>query len=1128
MQKSGSNILYSASDIVNFLECEHLTFLDLKNLVTPQTPKEVKAEDKLIQDKGIAHEKTYLQKLIDSGLTVIDVAKDGGGNKDKAAATIRAMEEGIDIIYQATFLTNKFLGLADFLRKVSYPSKLGDYSYEVIDTKLAKTTKAKFIVQLAFYSDLLTEIQGVEPHYMHIVLGSHKEDSFRYLDYSKYFKQLQSRFLQYVDTPIQNIDSYQAPCAKCGQCKWIDLCTAKWVEDDHLYHVANITGTQINKLHDADITTLEALGTLSESISVPKIEDVSLKKLHHQARLQLKTRKTGERYVEILPQETGTLRGFARLPKPNEGDMFFDMEGDPLEEGGLEYLFGLFLFENGKYEFKTFWAHSRAEEKLAFEAFIDYITLRLVKYPEAHIYHYASYEETAMKKLMTLHGTREAEVDSILRNKKLVDLYKVVKEGIRISEPRYSIKNVEHFYREARSGDVQSAGASIVFYDEWKKTGNKDILKKIADYNFDDVESTYQLREWLLGLRPDNTPWFKESATLENTDTNPKSEKIQDLESRLMNYRLTLIDNSPENRDAWTDEHEYRELIFFLLDFYRRSDKPQWWAMFDRQDATYEALIEDGDALEGLTLDETTPITPINKSLLYTYNYPEQESKLHTGSKCVMVNTLEGVTIYEQDSAIRKIVLKRGAKYEPLPSKISIGLGGPIDNEVMRDGVFRFADSVINNNHRYKAVEDFLHRAYPRINGLKLGLPIIDECKELLPQVIDVVGRLNHSYLFLQGPPGAGKTHSASHIIVDLLKQGKSIGVTSNSHKAIINLLQAVEKVAKSESFKFRGGYKGSEDAESTNLSIINHPKDYKSVMEGNYQLIAGTAWLFSRPDFDQEFDYLFIDEAGQVSLANFVAMGISSRNIILMGDQMQLSQPIQGVHPCSSGDSILDYLLKGQATIPPERGIFLKTTYRMHSNITKFISNAFYDGRLESQTHTDNQKLVLNNEADSALMPVGIRFLDIDHDGCAQSSEVEAIRIAELYNNLLSQSYQDKDSKTHKISVDDILVVAPFNIQVKLLKEMLPVDARVGTIDKFQGQEAPVVIVSMTTSSGEYLPRNIDFLFSKNRLNVAISRAKCLAIIVANPKLMTIQCSTPLEMSLVNTLCWVKAYTAR
>jgi len=253
------------------------------------------------------------------------------------------------------------------------------------------------------------------------------------------------------------------------------------------------------------------------------------------------------------------------------------------------------------------------------------------------------------------------------------------------------------------------------------------------------------------------------------------------------------------------------------------------------------------------------------------------------------------------------------------------------------------------------------------------------------------------------------------------------------------------------------------------------------------------------------------------------VAIGTSAKNIVLLGDQMQLSQPIQGVHPGRSGESSLEYLLDGAATIAPDAGIFLGTTWRMHPDVCRFISEAVYDGRLQPEPRNATQTLLLGADAHPALKPTGVEFLPADHDGCAQSSEEEAAVVSDLVESLLRQRYRDKFGKTHALDLDNILVVAPYNLQVKLLKKTLPAGARVGTVDKFQGQEAEVVLISMSTSSGEYLPRNIEFLFSKNRLNVAISRAKCLAIFIANPALMSIRCATPEQMALVNLMCWVR-----
>jgi superfamily I DNA and/or RNA helicase len=249
--------------------------------------------------------------------------------------------------------------------------------------------------------------------------------------------------------------------------------------------------------------------------------------------------------------------------------------------------------------------------------------------------------------------------------------------------------------------------------------------------------------------------------------------------------------------------------------------------------------------------------------------------------------------------------------------------------------------------------------------------------------------------------------------------------------------------------------------------------------------------------------------------------MGLCARNIVLLGDQMQLPQPVQGVHPGRSGDSVLDYLLDGQAVIPPERGIFLANTWRMHPDVCRFISEAVYDGKLESAPGRERQA-VLFDACPPALAPAGIRFVPVEHDGCGQRSEEEAVVVRELFDSLLGVPWRNHRGEVAPLGVEDILVVAPYNLQVQVLKTRLPDGARVGTVDKFQGQEAPVVLVSMATSNGGYLPRNLEFLYSKNRLNVALSRAKCLAVLVASPKLMDVQCRTPEQIGLVNTLCWV------
>lgn len=1130
MQRHGKEILHSASDVVNFLECEHIAHLDLIDLVTPLQRASDDDQARLIQEKGYAHEAAYAARLAAESDSFVDIARDRPSLDARIEATRDAMRRGVGVIFQGTLRDGPFVGHADFLRRVERPSALGPFSYEVADTKLARSVKAKFLVQLAFYSSLVARVQETEPRLMHVVLGNRQEQSFRYADYSRYFLTVRGDYLSRVTGGAGN--SYPHVCGKCGQCKWRVLCENRRLADDHLSQVANISRLQIKKLEEAGIATMASLARAGAEMRIPKLAPETFGKLRHQASLQFKARQTGERYLDLLAPDPEGRRGFARLPAPDAGDMFFDMEGDPLEEGGLEYLFGVYYFEDGKATFKPFWAHTRAEEKLAFEGFMDFVADRLRRYPRACIYHYASYEATALKKLMSLHGTREADVDRLLRREKLVDLYKVVREAIRVSEPRYSIKNIERFYMQAREGDVQNAGASIVFYEQWKEIGDPKLLQDIEDYNFDDVRSTWELREWLLTLRPAATPWF--AAAQDGRDQGGETQaQLSDAERALIPYREKLLDPLPADPAAWTAGQRLKELTYQLLDFHRRAEKPVWWSMFNRMDLSMEELLDDAESIAGLYPDPEHPAAAAGRSTRHTYLYPEQETKLKTGDNCVRVDTGAPLGEFVVDHDARRVTFKLGPRKDPPPALLNIGLGGPISSDKLKKAVCRFADSVVGDTAAYPALCAFLNREPPRINGHPAGSAIVADGRDALPQIIDAIANLDHSTIFVQGPPGAGKTYTGSHVIVELLRRGCSVGISSNSHKAINNLLEAVEKVAGQRNVDFFGVKKSTarkEDSQFDGRGIqdVASNDEVLLALDQGARLVAGTAWLFADPGMDQALDYLFVDEAGQVALANLVAMGVSARNIVLLGDQMQLGQPIQGVHPGRSGESSLEYLLDGVSTIAPEHGIFLKTSYRMHPDVCRFISDAIYDGRLEAEDANRRQALVLRRDAHPALRPTGIAYLGIEHDACSQRSVEEAELVRTLYADLLAQSCTDRHGATRPMSKENILVIAPYNMQVNLLKQVLPDGARVGTVDKFQGQEAEVVIVSMATSSGDYLPRHIEFLYSKNRLNVAISRAKCLALFIANPALMSIRCTTPDEMALVNTLCWIRDFSAR
>jgi hypothetical protein len=627
-------------------------------------------------------------------------------------------------------------------------------------------------------------------------------------------------------------------------------------------------------------------------------------------------------------------------------------------------------------------------------------------------------------------------------------------------------------------------------------------------------------RDWLLRLRPSGVPWFgtETAADTGMLDEDPaRAAKRKQDEERNAALVARLLDGVTETNCDW------RELAGQLVDFHKREAKPEWWAMFNRQDMTEEELIDDAECIGGLEPDPDRPQFPDKRSIVYSFRFPAQDFKMSLGGDVLIADTLAPAgEIVRLDEDKFEISLKRGKNREPLPRRFSLIPKGPLGDKVLRAAIARYIDAVLKGDEdRYSAITGILRRDYPRFQGLT----DIDGDPDEVARAIEAIGRLDCSHLLIQGPPGAGKTYTASHAIVEMLARDKRVGVSSHSHKAINNLLEAVETVATERGLRFRGIKKSSYEEQFLHGAIIEDKTDNGEAAEGGHDLIAGTAWLFAREALDQQLDYLFIDEAGQVSLANTIAMGVSAKNVILVGDQMQLSQPLKGSHPGRSGLSALERLLDGAATVPPERGVFLSKTRRMHPDLCRFVSDAFYDGRLTAEAGNEQQRLVPNPDADPALVPTGLRFIGVEHEGCSQKSEPEAERVRQLYQSLLGQRWTDREGRVRPIRVDDILVVSPYNMQVNLLRSRLPKGALVGTVDKFQGQQAAVVLISMATSSGDDLPRQIELLYSRNRLNVAISRARCLTVIIASPRLLETSCSTIEQLRLVNGLCWGKNY---
>ena len=1085
MRKFDGTLLLSASDLTKFMGCEHATRLDLLRLEGNGPEPRADTDDaELLQKYGHEHEEAYLQKLQEDGRSVVKITE--SDLRVAARSTIDAILAGADIVYQGALLHGRWGGWADFIERVETPSKLGDFSYEVVDTKLKRKADPKHVLQLVLYSDLLAEIQGIAPEYAHVELGNGERASLRLADYSNYARGARACLQAFIDNPGE---TRPIPCADCSLCRWADHCEDTWHQDDSLFQVANITRTQVKKLEAEGIRTLADLAALEGSLR--GIPELTLSKLVAQARLQ-DARKTGAPQFELRPETPG--KGFDLLPKPQDGDMFYDIEGDPHYPDGLEYLHGVWFQD----QFKAFWAHDHDAEKQALIDLFAFFEQQLSTYPQARIYHYAPYEKTALRRLAKKYGVGEAFLDRLLREGRLVDLYAVVRGAVICSESNYSIKSMEVFYDIKRVGEVTTGGGSVVAYEEWRDTREQSILDEIEDYNRIDCVSTELLRDWLVSIRPERD-WPDLTEDARETQEHEEAE-VAELRSMLEGASLS---------------DEKRDVLFNLAMFHKREQKPAWWAIFDSLAKDQDDLLDDLDALAGLTA--TGQAWPIKRSIARTYRYPPQETKI-SGGKSVSIGTADGgftsINIHDMDEENCLITLKKGsANADVLRDDVNLHPSGPLDTAQIEAAVKDVVRDQCDKKN-YKAVNDLLDRASPRLEGITGLLAPGDD---LVVETVRAVKSMQETVLPIQGPPGTGKTFVTARAILALVKDGFRVGVASNSHEAIKNVLDGCEEAAKQseDPLEFSILHKASDTQVSYSQESKIQRTPSNDVAAASGDVVGGTAFFFSRDDNIQNFDWLFVDEAGQVGLANMVGMGRAAKNIVLVGDPQQLPQVIQGSHPYPANLSCLEWMLGGQPTIDPTKGIFLSTTRRMHPRVNKFISEQMYEGRLQS--HEDNQNLEILN---SNFPANGAYWVSVSHEGNSQVAEEEVAAIRTACLDLLQAEWRDKDGKTRSITASDILVVAPYNAQVNALKSAMPKGVRVGTVDKFQGQEAAVCIVSMTASSAEESPKGLEFLYSLNRNNVAVSRAKALALVFGAPKLREAKCSNVEQMRMVNALC--------
>ena len=1091
--------------IKNYLNCEYIIFNEINEKKLNLKKKEKTISSELRFKKGNIHEDNYLQLLKSKYKKVIDIKNLKISREEKFDKTISCMKEGYEIIRGGYLKKDKWIGEFDFLEiNKKLPSKFGNYSYEVLDTKNTSKAKTDHIIQIGMYTFLLESIQGVLPKIFTIVLKDMKKEVVQLNQVYEFFKINKEKYEHFVLNEINK--STPQKCDFCLVCPWLDTCEKIWKDKDDLNQIGGMNKNYSKKLREQKIKTASILSRQDEEKKLEGLRSEISRKLIIQAKLQKEYEKTGKPVFRIYEDNLNKIKGFNLLPRESKCDLFFDIESVPdyVVPGKLEYLFGFYYIENDKEKFKPIWAHTKKEEKNNVLKFFDFTKKHFEKYPDAKIYHYASYEITALERLTSFHQVNMVEYDHYIILGKFVDLFRVTKQALLVSENSYSIKNLEKFYNFKRSGDLQKGDISQDYYTEWMENKDQKLLDEIEEYNKQDCESTYQLRNWLLKVKPENTRWFLSSK---------EEMELRDNEIKMLEYQKKISNTQIENKSI-------KEIITSIIGYYNRENKPEWREYFDRKHLTDDELIDDPTCIGNMHIFGSQ--VQEKRSLIYTYKYEDQEFKIKAGKEATLANNLDpeikdrAGSIISIDHDKKIVTIKRGTSQGRLQDNISIGPPPPFKTDKLEASTYKFIDSVIEKKNKYNALISILLKQNPKIKGIKEGDKII-KTHDFTSEIPKIISNLDNSYIYIQGPPGTGKTTQASNAIVELLKSNKKIGITANSHKVIHNLLDKIENI--SSGVPFRGLKMGRSTDEDTiynsqHIKTSSNEKDFIDGLNSNNTLIyAGTKYHFSSSYYDSKLDYLFIDEAGQVSLADIIAIGSVAKNIVLIGDQLQLGQPIKGSHPGESGKSILDFLLEGKDTIPAHRGIFLNKTYRLNSKINEFISNNFYEDKLVTDVITDKRKISFDKK--HIIKKEGVHHISMDHKDNIQKSIEEGQVIKKILNEMIGLKYFD-GAKDRKLTLEDFLIISPYNAQVNYLMSVLK-NAKVGTIDKFQGQEAAVTIISMTSSDSDILPRNKEFFFNRNRLNVAISRAQCVSIILFNPELLKTSPRSVEQIKLLN-----------
>ncbi|MDQ0822556.1 putative RecB family nuclease [Arthrobacter sp. V4I6] len=1173
---SGPDLVFSASDLVIAASCEYQLLRKLDERLG-RSPRPDFGVDEMLEHAarlGDVHERKVLDAFVkEFGLWdplsrrgVYDVVPaqrmDRATLLAKHHESIEALRSGADVVFQAAFFDGRFHGRSDFLVRQA------DGSYAVFDTKLARHAKVTALLQLAAYGDQLLQA-GITPDpAVTLVLGAtvplpgggfdYVRSHHKLAEILPVFRERRERFLALTSAHVAQPGTVrwgEAGITACGRC---DYCQEMVKATDDLLLVARMNSAQRKALRASGISTVQELA----QAALPDAS-AALRRLQEQARMQsgLGGADGGVRYVKdgeehslryaVIPENS-----LAELPVPSEGDIFFDFEGDPLWQEsatgvwGLEYLFGVIeapTKAGAHGVFKPFWAHSREAEKQAFLDFLAYVEKRRQEYPDMHVYHYAAYEKTALRKLSVMHVAGEDTVDQWLRDGLLVDLYQTVRNSIRISENSYSIKKLEPLYmgQNLRSGEVKDAGASVVAYahycearDNGRPAEADKILAGISDYNEYDCLSTLELRNWLLGLAQDRgisaggqggRAGAGGQVGRAGADVSPSAGTStgSDHEDRgtdvaLSPAELALTEFAAPGTGLPEDDRKAVAMLAAAVSYHRRERKAFWWAHFDRCEQgpdthvrdrnvflVESAEILDGWRQEGTKLPErrvklTGTVSPgsdlrVGSKWFRMYDRPLPAGLEGTGKDGTGRNGWFGTEVLElghEDGSdtviIRDRLHRKVSPHNDLP--IALTEDQPLATKSLEDSLASLADKVAAGLGssvipRHPAL-DLVRRLPPRlVTGHSLPQPGAGPDR-FIDVITEAVLHLDHSYLAVQGPPGTGKTHVGSHVIARLVARGWKVGVVGQSHAVVENLLKTavtsagIDPSIVAKEVKHADPIPWEQRTAKDVARLLGSPGG---------ALVGGTAWTMTGANVPAgSLDLLVIDEAGQFSLANTLAVAQASSRLLLLGDPQQLPQVSQGSHPEPVDESALGWISAGHATLPPELGYFLADSWRMTSALCRAVSELSYEGQLRSAPAAELRRL----DGVSA----GIETVLVEHSGNITSSPEEASEVVRQVRRHLGLQWHTEQG-SRPLGADDILVVAAYNAQVNVIRDALEVAAlsgvRVGTVDKFQGQEAAVVIVSMACSAVAEAPRGMEFLLSRNRINVAVSRGQWRAVIV-------------------------------